>query len=383
MSSHALSNLKEDIRLLERVFPKKITELNVNNSSISNVNSCFRLISGSIDELVCELIDSNKSKYRINANICETYPQSPPVWFSETDDPLITVIIEKLSQTKNDDNLVINQVKYLIKEFCNAKKLNTPDLSELKNSNSQINNNDSGHVSTTNSDNEVENDPDNMDNLMEEENINEVEKPTEIDGISNDNWKLLEKVKNTQRQDNLKGVNFGSPIASDRLMKELREIFRSENYKNKMFKIELLNDSLYEWNIELYKVDPDSHLFKDLEKLISKGGKNHILLNFLFTDKFPFEPPFVRIVYPIIQGGYVINGGAICMELLTKQGWSSACSVESVILQIAVTLVRGKARIDFNNKLEAYSLSRAQHSFKAISQLHEKNGWHTPPPKDG
>ena len=36
-------------------------------------------------------------------------------------------------------------------------------------------------------------------------------------------------------------------------MKELRDIFRSDNYKNKMYKIELLNDSLYEWNIELYK----------------------------------------------------------------------------------------------------------------------------------
>lgn len=33
------------------------------------------------------------------------------------------------------------------------------------------------------------------------------------------------------------------------------------------------------------------------------------------------------------------------MELLTKQGWSSAYSLESVILQIAATLVKGKARI--------------------------------------
>lgn len=31
------------------------------------------------------------------------------------------------------------------------------------------------------------------------------------------------------------------------------------------------------------------------------------------------EPPFVRLLSPIIQGGYVLGGGAICMELLTKQ----------------------------------------------------------------
>ena len=43
----------------------------------------------------------------------------------------------------------------------------------------------------------------------------------------------------------------------------------------------------------------------------------------------------------------MLGGGAICMELLTKQGWSSAYSMESVILQISATLVKGKARIQF------------------------------------
>lgn len=34
--------------------------------------------------------------------------------------------------------------------------------------------------------------------------------------------------------------------------------------------------------------------------------------------------------------------------VLILQGWSSAYSLESVILQIAATLVKGKARIQFN-----------------------------------
>lgn len=37
------------------------------------------------------------------------------------------------------------------------------------------------------------------------------------------------------------------------------------------------------------------------------------------------------------------------MELLTKQGWSSAYTVEAVIMQIAATLVKGKARILFGS----------------------------------
>lgn len=108
-------------------------------------------------------------------------------------------------------------------------------------------------------------------------------------------------------------------------------------------------------------------------------------------------------------------GGAICMELLTKQGWSSAYTVEAVIMQISATLVKGKARIQFQGSGGAgkvcggqgqYSLARAQQSFKSLVQIHEKNGenllvlhcvncyitqkmfyvltgWFTPPKEDG
>ena len=182
----------------------------------------------------------------------------------------------------------------------------------------------------------------------------------------------------------MKGITFGSPTANDRLMKELRDIFRSDNYRNGMYEVELINDSLYDWNVRLFKVDPDSNLYKDLQLIKQQQeGKGYILLNFTFKDNFPFEPPFVRVVEPIIVGGYVLSGGAMCMELLTKQGWSSAYCIESVLLQIAATLVKGKARVDFQSKTHTYSLARAQYAFKSLQQLHEKNGWYTPPKQDG
>lgn len=153
-------------------------------------------------------------------------------------------------------------------------------------------------------------------------------------------------------------------------MKELRDIYRSDSFKSNMYSIELVNDSIYEWNIRLKSVDPDSPLHNDLIMLKEKEGKDSILLNIIFKETYPFEPPFVRVVHPIIsgniykvstyseiefvknnffifKGGYVLVGGAICMELLTKQGWSSAYTVEAVIMQIAATLVKGKARIQF------------------------------------
>ncbi len=77
------SNLKEDIKLLEKLFLKKPSGL-LSSSTSSNRPStskdtklnekpkfnCFRIITASTDELVCEFIDTALKKYRINANLC-------------------------------------------------------------------------------------------------------------------------------------------------------------------------------------------------------------------------------------------------------------------------------------------------------------------------
>ena len=46
--------------------------------------------------------------------------------------------------------------------------------------------------------------------------------------------------------------------------------------------MDLQNDSLYDWNVKIYKVDPDSHLYSDLRQLKDKEGIDHILLNLVF-----------------------------------------------------------------------------------------------------
>uniref|UniRef100_A0A1D5R0N4 Ubiquitin conjugating enzyme E2 Q2 n=1 Tax=Macaca mulatta TaxID=9544 RepID=A0A1D5R0N4_MACMU len=104
-----------------------------------------------------------------------------------------------------------------------------------------------------------------------------------------------------------------------------------------------------------------------LEKIRKTQRQDHL------NDNFPFDPPFVRVVLPVLSGGYVLGGGALCMELLTKQGWSSAYSIESVIMQINATLVKGKARVQFGANKNQYNLARAQQSYNSIVQIHEKN----------
>lgn len=90
-------------------------------------------------------------------------------------------------------------------------------------------------------------------------------------------------------------------------MKELRDIYRSDSFKRNIYSIELVNDSIYEWNIRLMSVDPDSPLHNDLLMLKEKEGKDSILLNIIFKETYPFEPPFVRVVHPIISGEYLYS----------------------------------------------------------------------------
>ena len=85
------------------------------------------------------------------------------------------------------------------------------------------------------------------------------------------------------------------------------------------FKVELVNESLYEWHVKLLKVDTESPLAADLKRLKETRGQDHILLSFAFKDSFPFDPPFVRVIYPVIDGGFITKSGAVCMELMTPQ----------------------------------------------------------------
>ena len=62
------------------------------------------------------------------------------------------------------------------------------------------------------------------------------------------------------------------------------------------------------------------------------------------------------------------------MELLTKEGWSSAYSIETVIMQSSATLGKGKARVQFRANKSQCSLTRAQQSYQSLVQIHEKNG---------
>lgn len=364
-----LTRLKDDIQFLEKTFDRK--------------NNRLQIVSASVDEILCRFIipRSNNTNHSIDftANFGETYPETAPIWFTDSELTNVSSIVEKLLDTPQLNYNICKQIRILLIELCHEFRTSIPN--EIRYIDE--------HLSKHNDQIEFEMDQDDDGDIDPEEFHYEMESCSEVslldstDGIDSDNLKVLEKLVTKQRAGYEKGAVMGSVQATDRLMKELREIYKSASYKQGIYSIDLVHDSLYEWNIRLHKVDADSSLYTDMVTYKRDYSIDHILFNCTFKENFPFEPPFVRIVQPVLSGGYVLGGGALCMELLTRHGWSSAYSLESLVLQIAATLVKGKARILFSSPKNQYSLAGAQQSFKSLLQIHDKNGWYTPPKSDG
>ncbi|XP_024943334.1 ubiquitin-conjugating enzyme E2Q-like protein 1 isoform X2 [Cephus cinctus] len=165
-----------------------------------------------------------------------------------------------------------------------------------------------------------------------------------------------------------------------RLMKELAEIQRIQHKHDSTFSAELVNDNLFEWHVRLHKIDPESELAADMRELEIP----HILLHVIFPENFPFAPPFMRVISPRIEKGFVMEGGAICMELLTPRGWASAYTIEAVITQFAASIVKGQGRVARKPKMnKEFNRRSAEESFRSLVKTHEKYGWVTPPLAEG
>lgn len=99
-------------------------------------------------------------------------------------------------------------------------------------------------------------------------------------------------------------------------------------------------ENMYQWIVELHSFDQDLPLAQDMKAV----GCTSVVLEMRFTNQYPFAPPFVRVVKPRFLpfsqrgGGHVTEGGAICMELLTNNGWSAVSSIESVLLQVRLAM---------------------------------------------
>uniref|UniRef100_A0A7E4VG28 UBC core domain-containing protein n=1 Tax=Panagrellus redivivus TaxID=6233 RepID=A0A7E4VG28_PANRE len=364
-----IQKLKDDIGLLESLFPKTHERVQIRSSSL--------------DEVSIRFVKPDTTHYDLVASIVENYPRTAPLWFSDSEDGTVSSVIEELASSESPS--LLHQFHQLVSRLCELNQLTVPaELLQIMPNQEMDEGNgtdDDGGSEYEADDVEMSEYEDMVDDTLFEQHDGAGDSKPEEDAPP-EAIAILNKVVHNQRQAHMKGNPTGSVSGNSRLMREVREIYASDAYKNKVYTIELVNDNLYEWNVHLLKVDDDSQLSKDMKQLARENKPSYLHFKFHFKDTFPFEPPFVHLVSPSVQNGFVLSGGALCMELLTKQGWSSAYSVESVVLQIAATLVKGKARINFESN-NSYTMARAQQSFKSLVSIHQKSGWYTPPSADG
>lgn len=143
-------------------------------------------------------------------------------------------------------------------------------------------------------------------------------------------------------------------------------------------------ESMYQWPIELHSF----HAFEVKGKKLpladdmKKKGVKSIVLEIRFNKDFPFTPPYVRVIRPrflsFMQGGggHIVQGGAMCMELLTNTGWSSVSSMESVLMQVRMAIASEPfARLDMHGSHD-YGTGEAADGYIRACNTH---GWQVPP----
>lgn len=183
----------------------------------------------------------------------------------------------------------------------------------------------------------------------------------------------------------LQPPSYATPFASKRLLNDFKTLVRVQEstplhelgwYVNS--DPELMSN-LYQWIIELHSFDPSLPLAEDLKarKLTS------VVLELRFGKDFPHSPPFVRVIRPRFLGfregggGHITAGGALCMELLTNNGWSAAQSIESVLLQVKMAMSETEpqpARIAASYRSD-YGISEAVEAYERACRVH---GWQIP-----
>jgi len=162
-----------------------------------------------------------------------------------------------------------------------------------------------------------------------------------------------------------------SKKATQRIAAELKSIQKGDPAKSG-FSIELVKDNMYLWEVKLFGFDPkDEPIARDMKRL----GVKNIVVHIKFPEDFPLSPPFCRIVRPKFQfhTGHVTLGGSICMELLTRKGWSPENSIEAVIMTIRSNFLEGGARLESAHG--EYSEAEAREAFDRLVRNH---GWDKP-----
>jgi len=177
--------------------------------------------------------------------------------------------------------------------------------------------------------------------------------------------------------------SYASSVATKRLQSELKSVLKVQESTPLHELGWYINpdsvSNVYQWIFEFHSFDPKLPLAQDMKSI----GVTSIVLEARFGHSFPMSPPFVRVIKPRFLGfqqgggGHVTLGGALCMELLTNNGWSAVSSLESVLLQVRMAMTSTDPRPArlLLGPVKSYSVAEAKEAYVRACKLHN---WQVP-----
>jgi len=341
----------------------------------------LRIRSWDVNEVTCIFEAPSKAKTEIIISIPDEYPEGRPFCFS--DDPGVEEIVTTTNDFASRQDRALSSVIHKIFTLCcKANDMDAPPplqetaiagANQTVQSTAESNDGEQREGDEEEYDDEDDDTFDDACFIPPPINSEASVREQEVEGVR----KLMDRMRATKDFT----AHGGSVQATDRLMKEFRSLMKKDTAKDG-YVASLVDDNLYDWEVRIFGFDQKEPIGRDLEEYKRRFGLDYLQLQVKFSQDYPHKPPFVRVVRPGIQGGYVLDGGAICMELLTPMGWSSAYSIDAVIPQIMATLIEGKARIIMQPHVN-YDERAARATFDYIVETHKRDGWYTPPKTKG
>jgi hypothetical protein len=63
---------------------------------------------------------------RVFASFNENYPQVPPIWFCESEEPAVSTVLGHLTDGHHTENGILFQINYLISQLCRYYNFTPP-----------------------------------------------------------------------------------------------------------------------------------------------------------------------------------------------------------------------------------------------------------------
>lgn len=122
-----------------------------------------------------------------------------------------------------------------------------------------------------------------------------------------------------------------------RLQNEVKQLLDSNIEYQKMFKLSMVNDDMYHWDIVLY--GPEDSLYHGYQ----------YKLDLVLPNNYPYSPPRIKFISSI-QHLNISKDGEICLDIL-KNKWSAAQNIRTVLLSIILLMSQPNPDDPFNHDL--------------------------------